>query len=485
MMVPMNLPRLFCGLAVALLAGLAFFNIGMNSVYSFGSTVQDETTFATIMWKSGWWLKEAPVLGDSSFFYKHISPIHYLPNLISYFSPWDRITYVSLVYGTFMFAFAWFAYRLIEPLVPGRKAGPYIAAFMTFLLLCSQSVYSDSWELHMELMSPLFALLAFHAWQLRAYRWALLWLLMNAAIREDIGAIYAVVLALLAGAQYLMLRSENPVLAKEKIRAAAWLVGISIGYTALAFIVQLTFFPGAADILNNEQYFTKENTFSHLTGDLLAGRLHVIAFERTGIWLPLVALAFGAFLLKNPALLAGALGLLPYWLINFFSKLDLAATMDTYRPFPFILILLWPALMAIDQPAVQRWRYFLLQWVVLACGMAHMNAFVIDEQQKRWTRAPLTYNAEIYRQFSLDLEILQQRKRIRASRGVLALYPYQFNVWHQVNIQDFNPADLPHIDVLLWFQGDRDQEQIDQLLVMGKFSPPILVPGTKIRMAFK
>lgn len=229
----MKLSRTLCGLAVALFAGVAFFNVGLNSHYSFGATVQDEATFATIIWRSGWWLDEAPVLGGRSFFYKHVSPIHYIPNLISYFSPWDRITYYALVYGAAVFAFMFLAYRLILPLAPGRVVAPYIAAFTAFLLLHSQSVYSDGWELHMEIASPLFALLAFYAWQLRAYRWAALWLLMNAAIREDIGVIYAVPLGLLAAAQYFQLRSEDAALAREKLRMGALLAGIC-GATASA-----------------------------------------------------------------------------------------------------------------------------------------------------------------------------------------------------------------------------------------------------------
>jgi len=119
---------------VVLLIGTSAYNTVLNNAYAYGATLHDSTIFATIMWRSGWLLMPAPALGTESFFNTHITPIHYLPNLFSYWFPGDRITYYALVYGAVYGAllggFIALGFIAVRRLRPANGAGASMGGVM-------------------------------------------------------------------------------------------------------------------------------------------------------------------------------------------------------------------------------------------------------------------------------------------------------------------------------------------------------------------
>ena len=472
---------------VVLLIGTSAYNTVLNNAYAYGATLHDSTIFATIMWRSGWLLMPAPALGTESFFNTHITPIHYLPNLFSYWFPGDRITYYALVYGAVYGALGFAAFLVIRGVAPPRS-GNWLGLFAAIALFCSLPVFQGQWEPHIEVASPLFAILMFRAWQLRDYRQSLLWLLLNAAIREDLGAVYAIPLALLAVVQYLANRGRDPDLAREQLRWGVILCGISIAWSIGAFAIQKRYF-AQFDVMH-QFYFDRDNPLGHLTGALLSQRAHAILVNEQGIWLPLLVLVVAGGAFRDYELLVGSVAFLPYALINFLSKMELSATLNSYKAFPFAVVMLWPAIVALRRPTRAK-RYLLLQLAVLACGIFSVSdgrlyfngPWGLSAAAGRWFAQPLTEHAEDYRAFGVRLGEPGALGTVRASQGVIALYPYSFAPWYLSDYQDLNLADVPKYDSFIWFVGDRDAAIAQNILARAGDRDRYRVIGTKIELA--
>ncbi len=470
-----------CAGLLGLLAAAGIVNTVYNNSHEYGATLHDSTIWPLLMWRNDWALSMSGALGNASFYNTHVSPIHYLPVLLSYVYPGNWLSYYGLVYALVFAALVIACYRLLIQQT-ARPVAVVLAGLGTVLFFFSQSVFQGAWEMHMEFFSPLLVLLMFQNWQLRRYKSALVWLLLNAAVREDIAAINAAILTLLVAAQWLDARIDYPLLAKERLRWGCLLIGVSLVYTVAAFVAQKYFFhPFVQDM-----YFPKDDPFGHITGELLQHRLAVIFSTRSGLWLPIVVLIAGAAVLRDKQLLAAPLGVLPYWLVFFFAKFEGGGIMDTYRPFAFVILLLWPALMAIGQPRAsrRRYRYMWLQAIVLVAGISYLDHFFFSTVKGRFWPQPMAYNNAQYQRFGARLPLLQQEGVVRASHGVLALYPYQFPAWYLSNIADLKPDEAKKVSVFLWFENDRDQALVDAVLKQGTFEY-YPVPGTKIHIAHR
>lgn len=467
---------------VAILAACAVYNTTFNNAYYYGATVWDSTEFATAIWRSGWTLKLAPVFGENvSFFTFHSSPIQYIPNLISYVFPGDRITFYALVYAILYAALMASVFYVLAANMPGWL-GAIMAAMGAGVFFCSQVMVGGSWEMRIDYASPLFAILAFRAWQLRRYRQAALCLVLNACVREDIGIIFAIPLCLLAGVQWLSLRASDPALARERLTRGVMLTFVSVGAAALSWTAQVNVFDVFDQI--NSSYYTLNDPFGHLTEEIIHHRASHIFYHMPGLWLPLACLAVVAIPFRDMRLMVGAVAFIPYLMAMFFSKTDISGMLLSYKPFPLTLCLVWPALIALEKPAALKRRYMILQLAVLACGMAYFSEGHARALYYRWTPRPMTENAHLYRQFGE--KVLDKENpfsgRLRASHGIIALYPYQFPVWWDSNIDTMKEGDEDTVDTIIWFDGDRDRRKVQILLERGRYAKSI-VPGTQIMIA--
>jgi hypothetical protein len=73
---------------------------------------------------------------------------------------------------------------------------------------------------------------------------------------------------------------------------------------------------------------------------------------------------------------------------------------------------------------------------------------------------------------------------MRASRAVIALYPYDFGIWYRSDLEHFDVADIMQYDTYIWFDDDRDADVVDMLLDRVGIPPErYRVAGTKIEIA--
>jgi hypothetical protein len=453
----------------------------LNNAYSLGSTLYDSAIFQTIIWRSGWTLRLAPVFGnDISFFDIHLSPINYLPNAISYLLPIDRMTYYGLVYGTVYASLVLIVFHAFLRLYGGSTL---IAALGSFAFYLSGPVNSSQWEPHQEIASALFMAGFFIAWGLGRRTIAIAMLALNIAVREDCGMLLALPLFLLWAHDLWLHRDTG--------KSSAWCpfgyALISALFSVLAFSVKRLFFNRVDTIAD---FYYGAHPFAHLSLGVIADRLQFIVHHGQYLWLPGLVLLVGAIWLHDLRLIIGWIAYIPYWLFNFFSILDLNAELGTYKAFPFILTMIWPAVVALRSPLQTRRALGMVQAAVLLSatvswdnsGLRLAAPSGLDGLRWRWELRPETERADLYRAFESRL-VDGSLGMVRASMGALALYPYSFAPWTKSQLLPGLEEEAPRLDNILWFSDDRDQSTTQKWLERGQFQFFYRIIGTRLKLA--
>ncbi len=455
-------------------------NTVLNNAYSVGSTLFDSTIFQTIIWRSGWTLKTAPVIGGTSFLNYHISLINYLPNAVSYLLPIDRMSYLGLVYGTIYASLVVVVFGAFRYLLGGRTIPAAVGCLLFYL--CG-AVSSGQWEPHQEIASGLFTAAFFLAWGTRRRGWAILALALNAAVREDCGILLALPLFLIGIHDWMRRRGKG---LDPDLRHTLYLATLSALLSVVSFVVRISFFYQ----IDTFSYYYGADPFSHLSLSLLMARLQFILAHGQYLWLPGLALLTAAIWLRDIRLFFGWAAFFPYWLFNFLSIEDVAGDLRGYKAFPLILTMIWPAVLALRSPRQMRYALAAVQALVLLSGtIAWENGglrfaapYGIDVLIDRWTLRPETENGTLYRSFESKLGN-GGIGTARASQGALALYPYSFPSWDKSWLGAGSVAEAEKLDSILWFQGDRDQTTTGKWIESGHFPYYYHVIGTRLAIA--
>lgn len=471
--------------APSLLAGCALFGFAvlttlatvLNNAYSFGATFFDSTIFQTIIWRSGPALRLPESFGGLSFLHTHLSPINEVPNLLSYLVPVDRMVWYGLVYGVV----DGFLLLAVFILLRAQGAGRVLPAFAgTLLFYCCGAVAVGRFEPHQETASTLFMVAFFAAWAFRRPGWMLAMLVLNATVREDCGLLLAFPLALLAG--HAAWRGEA-----QEARRLAGLALLSSLLSLLAIAAKQAWFT-RFDVLSAVYYPPWPNSFAHLSAAVLRHRVHLVLVEAQSLWLPGLALCLAALWRRDARLAIGFAAFVPFWVFNFFSLLDLNVTLGSYKSFPLVLMLVWPAILAIRGGGGRALALVQVVVLVVGCwgwadgGVRFAAATGIEALKSRWLLRPQTEQAQTYgllepRFGTAELGLT------RVSMGVLALYPYSFEHFVVSEVQQGKADGAPYLQSLVWFQGDRDQPVTDAYLAQGGFPYRYSIPGTKLRIA--
>lgn len=470
-------------------AALIVFSIGLatnlatvlNNAYSFGSTLYDSAIFQTVIWRSGWALLPAPAIGDTSFLNIHFSPIQYLPNAVSYLIPIDRMSYFGLVYGIVYGFLTVVAFRAFWLLSGGRT---WLAALGSLGFYLAGPVNSGQWEPHQEIASALFMAAFFLAWAQSKWRSAALFLLLNATVREDCGMLLALPLFLLALHEGWMRRR----MARTPPPSHA------LGYAFLSAALSVAFWTVKRLSFNGVDtvavYYYGAEPFAHLSLSLLTERLSFTLLHGQYLWMPGVVLLAAAYWLREPRLAIGWVAFFPYWLFNFLSKGDLHAHLGSYKAFPLILTMVWPAILALTSEPAQRRAFGWVQTFVLAAAILSFEDGTVRLAPplgmaglvERWSLHPETERADLYRMFESRLAS-GDLGATRASQGALALYPYSFPRWDRSQLTSAPEEEAERVDSVLWFEGDRDEETTRRWLQRGHFPYRYAVIGTRLVIA--
>ena len=357
--------------------------------------------------------------------------------------------------------------------------------------MCSGAVTSPQWEPHQEIVCSLAMILFFRAWARAKYRLALGWLLFNSLVREDAGPLLACPLGLLVLADLFWKEPNDSEGRKQRIKNGIAFCILAVALSALAFAFQKIFYPNF-DLIN-ELYYPTKNPFGHLTPWLVLERWDYTVLHRQYIWLPCLFLLVGGMYLKDAKLVAGSLAYIPYWLVCFFAKLKVAGTLESYKTFPFILIMLWPAFFS-QKGSRKRNSYAVLQILLLVAGLVGwdgdkvvlLDPFGPELLLTRWSPQPEWQSARDYKRFG---RIFRKSKAAfgdyKASNGVISMYPYDFPLWTKSQISVFKPEELKSIDTIIWFEGDRDNAAVYATLKRQHLPHLFQVQNTKLLIGSK
>jgi len=455
----------------------------LNNAYQFGSNLFDATTFETIIWRSGWALNPAPVIASVSFLNFHFSPIHYLPNAVSYLFPFDRMTYYGVVYGCVYGALLAVVFCAFRTLAAGA-VGIAVGAVGALVFYLSGPVSGGAWYPHQEIASALFTIAFFLAFAAHRHGIAVAMLILNASVREDCGLLLALPLLGLWACGRWYSRPDG--LGGDRHRLLIY-AGGAAAISVAVFTVKRIFFH-EVDIISD--YYFGANPLAHLSWRIIGERLHFTVLYLQFVWAPGVVLATAALWLRDPRLFVGWIAFAPYWLVNLLAKDPVSAQLIHYKTFPFILTMVWPAVIAAAEPRADRRRLALVQAAVLASALVAVNDRGIEflpplgprHFAEAWLPQPGVEAAPIYRAFEARLKD-NPFGTVRASEGALALYPYSFPVWWKSQAAPDFIGELRRTDTIFWFDDDRDQTKTNEWLDYGNYPYYFRVIGTRLRLA--
>jgi hypothetical protein len=402
------------------------------------------------------------------------------------------MTYYGLVYGTV------YGSLLVLTLLALRGLTSTLPALIgTLALYFSGEILNAQWEPHQEVASALFTLGFFMAWSGRRTAIALVCLALNAMVREDCGMLLALPLLLLTAHQAwahraawreLSIRPRSLIsLFDLRYPNTLGCAALSATLSVLCFEIKAHFFTGH-DVVASFYY---GDAFKHLTTELIQQRFDYYLHHAQYLWMPGVVLLAGAALLRDIRLSFGWIAYFPYWLFSFLSLGELNADMGAYKAFPLVLSLVWPAVMFRIAPESRRRALVWVQAFVLLAGcISYENGavrfgapFGIAGSAHRWLPRPEIQQAEAYRAFEVRLEHVGDLGRVRASQGVLALYPYAFDRWDSSSLTDEGIERAADLDSLIWFEGDRDASRIETVVTKAQLAHRYRVNGTKMWLA--
>ncbi len=467
-----------CGLLFGAL--ITQLNTVLNNAYSFGSTLFDSGIEQSILWRSGWLLTPARVFDSHSYFEMHLSPVLYIPQIASYLVTTDRMTYYGLVYGVIYGLLLGVAYWPLRTM-----SGSSLAAFIgSVAFYISGPVVEACWEPHQEIISSLMMIAFFMAWATERHTLAVVLLLLHASVREDCGVLLALPLSCL----WILDKWE-----RMRLPGHADTQPHATGkYALLSFLCSVVAFAIKARVPNTLNtidvfYYPKAAPFAHLSWRLLADRVDFLISQEYIIAVAVV-LAIGSIALRNWRPFIGWVAFLPYFVFSFLSKMDLAANFSSYKGHPYVLALVWPAILAAGPMRGDLRRLWLLQIAVMLVSVISIHDWTVGLHHSlptlvnRWALHTELQERLAYQEFEPKLAAaMPAMGRIKGSQGAIALYPDLFDVWYRstVTANDEQGAS-GNVTSLLWFAGDRDAESTRQWLAKHPYMRNFRVIGTKL-----
>ncbi|MEN9316042.1 MAG: hypothetical protein RIS35_2435, partial [Pseudomonadota bacterium] len=158
-------------------------------------------------------------------------------------------------------------------------------------------------------------------------------------------------------------------LADRRARRYLLLGAFAFAYSAIGYAVQSRFVPGTGQFTD---IYAGTGFFSHVSPELVAGRLKLYLDERLYAFAGFGACLLGYALTRRAALLLGALAGLPWLAIHLVAVSDAAGGLFSYYAFPFVVLLAWPLVMPgrADSTIARRLFTVALLGVLASVGLA-------------------------------------------------------------------------------------------------------------------
>ena len=325
----------FAALACAVVVPYcAFSNFVLNHFYHYGAVLLDTGLLADLAWRKPWWLPTAPLFGGQSFYATHVSP------LLSILSALSRIMPMGLPQWFAAFAGAAHALSAAAVLLALRyvvglrgRGGMVLAVGLSWLFAFNGLALAQVRYPHFEILIVSAMMLLFVAWRLGWRRRAMAALALCLICREDAGLHVAAFLLTVAALDRLR------GVARPDERWTLGLAALAAGYSCAVLVIGHLAFPQSSSFV---RVYLGSPPFAGLTPAVIARRLLILLYGRAYVALPAAAAAVWAILRRNPYVFAGYLACAPWGLVNLLAQSELAARLDSYYAFPFMVAAFWP-----------------------------------------------------------------------------------------------------------------------------------------------
>lgn len=458
----------------------------LHHFYHLGG-MRDSLWFSGLMDHNGWTLPDPPsvaYLPGISFFYTHLSPVFYLPNLLSFLSPiapsaWYALWY-GLMHALMVPAFYALALPVLRPAM--RFAVPVSAALALVFALNGNAVMALQMP-HFEVLIPgltvwLLALIAF-----QKHRASMLLLLLILTVREDAGFHVAALLVPAALLRSLMTRQW----AATPIDRSAWRLGLLALAGSVACIAIQKIGWGDNGMLSRN--YLGQPPFAHMTAALFQARWDNFFHERVYLWLPFAISIVWAVAARNPLLPWGFVAYLPWLALQFFAAAEVMGSLSWYYAFPAIASLAWP-LFAITWPGplTTQQRQHSAWWmlaVLSATLVGHLNSrTMLYPWELVSGMRPVGASMQASESFmAAMLKVSSQQPARLGTLGLdtatMALRPRQFMPGQRAEL--IQPTDA--LDTLVWFDPGAFDSGAWALTQSRPLPYQFAVPGSPIVVA--
>jgi hypothetical protein len=447
----------------------------LHRFYVRGAYVLDTALFSGILYRSeSLALPHPAILGGTSFYGTHISPIFSLLSVPSYILPLGAAPFFSVIMTLAVVGTPILSWRLLADLDRrGLPTGPVVKGLAVLATGLNAIALNTLSYPHPELLWVPLAFGFFWALLTSRRGAALAFFVLCLALREDAG------LHLFG---FLALYIVGTVLRREPL-ARAWTPGLYALAAVLAAAVgfALVSHLRAGPSLASSLYFG-EPAYAHLTVEHLAGRLVRHVETQLYVFVPyalLVLISLG----RAPWRYLPVLAPLPWLGLHVAAPDTGVSMMSSYRVFPFLLAFLWPLLVAAESrtaPVARPRREVaaalapLLASALLFLPTGAGRATYGTVGTEAW-RAAFRGEAAI----ASAVRHLDDLGHVHADHPTMALAPDGFSVDHQRI-----PADPRSLDTILYWHEAPYGPRVAPLMVL--LSPDMrtyAVPGTPLRLA--
>lgn len=352
-----------------LMGGIARFMLDHFFVHA--PYLLDTGMLSALSYRDGVLLDAPPIALNyvHSYYDVYFSPLTSLFSVASYVVPIGRIEWYVLIQALVYAPIAGGVYLVASRLEPSsaRRRLPITTVAALAFAFSGMVLWMVGYP-HFEAAMPGFTCLMLAALVTGRTRWAWVWLVLAACVRQD-GGIH--IATALAPVLFLAWRRREMVPARRTlIVMMASAIAMSVA-GMLAIKIFFTPFPRlAAAYLGSPLY-------SHLSMELLSARAHAFLATNQVIYYPFLATCLIAVLRRDPGYLLGWISTVPWFLFCFLAVEDSKASFFAYGVGPFMIGMFWCYLYGAHlAPAPRRLRAGALEAVfVLVCLSSTLGVY--------------------------------------------------------------------------------------------------------------
>lgn len=471
-------------LVAAAPAFAAFGACVLNQFYRYGAVLLDTGLLADLAWHKAPGLPMSPVfqapgfyLSQASSFYSlHMAPLFALLSALSWLTPLSMAQWFALFTGVAHALPALAVFWILSTdyaLNRGWRIG--LAVLLAIVFSFNGLAIAQVRYPHFEILIVASMMLFLVAWWHKRPFLAAFFFALCLICREDAGFHIVSVFAVLAAMNwYYGIRLS------EQKHVLIFLV-IAFVYSAGALVLTSLLFPGHS---NFARVYLGAPPFAHLNAALAGLRTLIYLFGRSYIFLPAGCAVIWAIVTRNPYLLVGYIACIPWAILHFVAKSEVAGNLAGYYGFPFMGAAFWPLIgwqMRAQRSAARRWE------PLAGFGVMVLASFTALSAQPNPTGVPLWSgftNAPILAEQSrVELAMAAihadhaKLGRVLAGGSIVSLKPSAFRY-----DETFLNGPPKARDTVIFFAGDRDSKASASVAGASGLKRHYAISGTPIRL---